>query len=45
MEINKSKIGLDHPPSIVEEMSENHNQSLDRSLQIVEAARNSGATI
>jgi len=43
MEINKRKIGLDHPPSIVAEMSGNHNQSLDRSLQIVEAARNSGA--
>ena len=43
MEINKRKIGLDHPPSIVAEMSGNHNQSLDRSLQIVDAAKSSGA--
>ncbi len=36
-------IGRDHPPFIVAEMSGNHNQSLQRALQIVEAAAKSGA--
>ena len=37
------KIGPDAPPFIIAEMSGNHNQSLDRALQIVDAAANSGA--
>ncbi len=36
-------IGLDQPPFIIAEMSGNHNQSLDRALEIVEAAALSGA--
>lgn len=36
-------IGSKYPPFIVVEMSGNHNQSLDRALQIVEAAAAAGA--
>jgi len=36
------KIGKSSPPFIVAEMSANHNQSLERALQIVEAAAKSG---
>jgi N-acetylneuraminate synthase len=36
-------IGRDQPPFIVAEMSGNHNQSLERALQIVEAAAQCGA--
>ena len=36
------KIGLNHPPFIVAEMSGNHNQSLERALKIVEAAAKAG---
>lgn len=36
-------IGQNYPPFIVAEMSGNHNQSLERALQIVEAAAMSGA--
>jgi len=37
------KVGLDHPPFIIAEMSGNHNQSLDRALEIVDEAAKSGA--
>ncbi|MHB8056653.1 MAG: pseudaminic acid synthase [Desulfuromonadaceae bacterium] len=37
------QIGLNHPPFIIAEMSGNHNQSLDRALEIVDAAAASGA--
>ncbi|MFD2046677.1 pseudaminic acid synthase [Ornithinibacillus salinisoli] len=37
------KIGINNPPFIIAEMSGNHNQSLDRALEIVEAAAKSGA--
>lgn len=37
------KIGLDRPPFVVAEMSGNHNCSLERALQIVEAAATCGA--
>jgi N-acetylneuraminate synthase len=36
-------ISLEHPPFIIAEMSGNHNQSLDRALEIVDAAAASGA--
>jgi pseudaminic acid synthase len=41
--INNKKIGLGQPPFIITEMSGNHNQSLDRALEIVEAAAKTGA--
>ncbi len=41
--IGNQAIGPEHPPFIVAEMSGNHNQSLDRALQIVEAAAEAGA--
>ena len=37
------KIGLNHPPFVIAEMSGNHNQSLERALEIVEAAAKTGA--
>jgi len=36
-------IGLSYKPFIIAEMSGNHNQSLDRALEIVEAAASTGA--
>ena len=36
-------VGLDHPPLVIAEMSGNHNQSLDRALQLVDAAADAGA--
>ena len=37
------EIGLNYPPFIIAEMSGNHNQSLERALEIVEAAAKIGA--
>lgn len=37
------KIGTNNPPLVVAEMSGNHNQSLERALEIVEAAGKPGA--
>ncbi len=37
------KVDNEHPPLIVAEMSGNHNQSLDRALEIVAAAARAGA--
>lgn len=36
-------IGINHPPFIIAEMSGNHNHSLDRALEIVEAVAKTGA--
>jgi N-acetylneuraminate synthase len=41
--IAERKVGRNHRPFIVAEMSGNHNQSLDRALAIVEAAARAGA--
>jgi len=41
--IGAREISLSHPPFIIAEMSGNHNQSLERALEIVEAAARSGA--
>lgn len=43
MQIDHRKIGKDAPPFIIAEMSGNHNQSLDRALEILEAAAKAGA--
>ena len=36
-------IGEEHPPFVIAEMSGNHNQNLERALEIVEAAAKAGA--
>lgn len=41
--IGQRLIGPGHRPYLIAEMSGNHNQSLDRALQIVDAAARSGA--
>lgn len=43
MFIDGIAIGRTHPPFIIAEMSGNHNQSLERALEIVETAARSGA--
>ncbi len=43
IKINSRQIGLDQQPFIIAEMSGNHNQSLERALNIVEAAAKTGA--
>jgi N-acetylneuraminate synthase len=43
MQLGKIQIGVNHKPFIIAEMSGNHNQSLERALEIVEAAAESGA--
>ena len=43
MQINGRPIGSGHRPYLIAEMSGNHNHSLDRALEIVTAAAQSGA--
>ena len=43
IQISNRKIGSNFPPFIIAEMSGNHNQSLERALEIVEAAAKAGA--
>lgn len=41
--IGQKQIGHSHPPFIIAEMSGNHNHSLERALEIVDAAASAGA--
>ncbi len=43
MQIAQATIGQGAPPFVIAEMSGNHNQSLDRAMDIVEAAARAGA--
>ncbi|MBC7388420.1 MAG: pseudaminic acid synthase, partial [Opitutaceae bacterium] len=43
IKIGHITIGPNHKPFIIAEMSGNHNQSLDRAFQIVDAAVEAGA--
>lgn len=43
IEIGGRKIGAGYPPFVIAEMSGNHNQSLERALEIVEVAAKTGA--
>jgi pseudaminic acid synthase len=43
MQIAHRKIGREVPPFVIAEMSGNHNQSLERALEIVEIAAKTGA--
>ncbi|MEK3879234.1 pseudaminic acid synthase [Paenibacillus sp. FSL M7-0420] len=43
IKIGNRTIGSGHPPFVIAEMSGNHNQSLDRALEIVKAAARAGA--
>jgi len=43
MKIGTRKIGIDHSPFIVAEMSGNHNRSLKRAFKLIEAAAEAGA--
>lgn len=43
IQIDGRKVGLGHRPFIIAEMSGNHNQSLGRALEIVDAAAAAGA--
>jgi pseudaminic acid synthase len=43
MKIGNIEVGQGHAPFVIAEMSGNHNQSLDRALEIVKAAADSGA--
>jgi N-acetylneuraminate synthase len=43
MTVAGRRIGTDHPPFVIAELSGNHNGSLARALEIVDAAADSGA--
>lgn len=43
IKIGKHGVGIDAPPFIIAEMSGNHNQSLERALEIVDAVAKTGA--
>jgi pseudaminic acid synthase len=44
IQIAGRRVGLGHAPFIIAEMSGNHNQSIERALEIVEAAAKAGAS-
>jgi pseudaminic acid synthase len=44
IEIDGKKIGLGEPPYIIAELSANHNGSLDRALETIDAAQRAGAS-
>lgn len=41
--INNRRIGIGHPVYIIAEISANHNQSIDKVVKLIEAAKDSGA--
>ncbi|SFC24186.1 N-acetylneuraminate synthase [Bacillus sp. OV322] len=43
IKVGEMIIGASHRPFIIAEMSGNHNQSLERALDIVDAAAKAGA--
>ncbi len=43
IQIGRRLIGKDHEPFVIAEMSGNHNQSLERALEIVDSAAKTGA--
>lgn len=43
IKIGKHTIGLSHKPFVIAEMSGNHNQSIERALELVDAAAKAGA--
>ena len=43
--IGDKLVGEGHAPLIIAEMSGNHNHSLERALEIVDAAANAGAHV
>jgi N-acetylneuraminate synthase len=43
IKVGNKFIGKNHPPFIIAEMSGNHNQSLERAFQIIDAAAKAGA--
>jgi pseudaminic acid synthase len=43
IKIGRYSVGIDAPPFIIAEMSGNHNQSLERALEIVDAVAKTGA--
>ncbi len=43
IKIGNVKVGIDHKPFIIAEMSGNHNQSFERAIKILEAAAKAGA--
>ena len=43
VKLSNRSVGTDYPPFIVAEMSGNHNQTLDRAIEIVDAVAKTGA--